>query len=160
MKRAKEYLKNILYRRFPTFQKWWISVNIKPKRFAGWNMVTHAALPWNDSHCLDLAVFNKTREDIKTKFVFGVDININADTIDGLLWRHYIVTYAARYALKFSNTELFNMIEAGVADGITAYFALREAKEHRRIFSMHLCDSWCRERKGTSTQRNDSYRRL
>ena len=142
MKRTTDYLKKVIYRRFPKFQKWWISVNIQPKRFAGWNMVTHAALPWNDSHCPDLAVFNKAREDIKTQFVFGSDLNINADAIDGLLWRHYIVTFATRYALKFSSVDAFNMVEAGVADGITAFFALREAKEHRSVFSMHLYDSW------------------
>lgn len=136
------YLKAVLYKRFPELQKWWISINVSPKRFAGWNMVSHAALPWSDSHCPDLTVFNKTREDIKKQFEFGADLKINKDSVDGLLWRHYIVTFSVRYALKFSNGEMFNMVEAGVADGITAFFALREAEAHRKRFSMHLYDSW------------------
>lgn len=142
MKLVTDSIKRLIYRQFPSFQKWWISINIQPKRFAGWNMVTHAALPWHDRHCLDLSVFNKAREDIKTQFSFASDLKFNADSIDGLLWRHYIVTFAARYALKFSTDDAFNMVEAGVADGITAFFALREAKARRAVFSMHLYDSW------------------
>jgi len=41
------------------------------------------------------------------------------------------------------------MIEAGVADGITAFFSLRAAREKRRNqpFTMHLYDSWGAMRK-------------
>ncbi len=142
MKSIRAYLRTFLYSRFPELRKWWISINITPKRFAGWNMVSHAALPWDDTYCTDLAVFNKTREDIKEQFEFGIDLKINKETIDGLLWRHYIVAFSVQYALKFSSDESFTMVEAGVADGITAFFALREVQEHRSSFSMHLYDSW------------------
>lgn len=136
------FLKKIIYSSVPGFKNWWISVNIKPKRFAGWNMATHAALPWQDDHCPDMAAFNRTKEDIKKQFEFGSDLNVNAETIDGLLWRHYLVTFAVNYALKFTGKEAFHMVEAGVADGITAYFALRAVKDHRESFCMHLYDSW------------------
>lgn len=111
--------------------------------------MTHAEPPWNDRHCPDLATFNKAREEIKKEFDFGSDLNITVDTVDGLLWRHYIVSLAVRYALQFGDEEEFNMVETGVADGLTAFFSLKMVKEKRvdRSFFMHLYDSWGAMRK-------------
>jgi len=148
MRDIKRAFKRFLYSQFPFLQKFWIYINLKPK-FAGWDMVTHAELPWNDRYCRDIDRFRKTNDDIKRQFEFGSDVNVNCDNIDGLLWRHYIVTFSVRYALKFCKSEQFNMVEAGVADGISAFFTLREVSETRRDkhYSMHLYDSWGAMRK-------------
>lgn len=124
-------------------QMFWIAIHIKPK-FAGWDMVTHAELPWTDIHCPDMKRFRKTAETIKKQFAFGPDLGLNAGNIDVLMWRHYIVTFAVRYALRCNDTKVFNMVEAGVADGISAFFSLREASDNlgNRRFTMHLYDSW------------------
>jgi hypothetical protein len=136
-------VKKYLYKRFPRLQKFWIAFNIKPK-FAGWDMITHAELPWNDQHCSDVNRFLTTSAEIKKGFEFCPDVGIDVDNIDGLMWRHYIVTFAVRYALKFFIGKHFTMIEAGVADGISAFFALREAAQicQSREYVMHLYDSW------------------
>lgn len=93
MSDIKRAFKRILYGQFPFLQKLWIYLNLKPK-FAGWDMVTHAELPWNDCHCLDINRFRKTNDDIKRQFEFGSDVNVNCNNVDGLLWRHYIVTFS------------------------------------------------------------------
>ena len=123
----------------------------------GWGMITHAELPWNDRQCPDFAVFNKAREEVKKQFEFGLDLDITVDTVDGLLWRHYIVSFAVRYALQFADDGEFNMVEAGVADGLTAFFSLRTVREKRkgRAFAMHLYDSWGAMRK-TELQESES----
>src|SRR5271157_2780388 len=148
MSDIKKTFKRFLYGRFPFIQKLWISLNIKPK-FAGWDMITHAELPWNDRHCRELDISRKTNDDIKKHFEFGPESEINNDNIDGMLWRHYIVTFSVRYALRSCGSQQFNMVEAGVADGVSAFFTLRVASETRgdKRFSMHLYDTWGAMRK-------------
>ena len=42
-----------------------------PEKFAGWDMITHAELPWNDIYCRNLNRLRKTNADIKSQFEFG-----------------------------------------------------------------------------------------
>ena len=62
-----------------------------------------------------------------------------------MLWRHWNISTAVKYAIKFTNTKEYHFVECGVAEGMTAFFALREIFENQKVgknFSMHLYDSW------------------
>ena len=114
----------------------------KPK-FSGWGMKTEHQLPWIDEY--DGESFRKARDDIKKVFKFNKRIvEIDENNIDTLLWRHWIVTSAIRYSIKFSESKVSNFVECGVGEGFSAYFALKEIKEQQKIndFQMHLYDAW------------------
>jgi len=111
-------------------------------KFSGWGMKTSHALPWDDD--FDWEEFRKANQDIK-KFEFSKDevITFNEKNIDKLSWRHWIVSYAVRHAIKFAQSQEYNFAECGSADGISAFFALHEIKAQKiKKFSMHLYDSW------------------
>jgi len=110
-------------------------------RFSGLGMVTEHELPWVDE--FNGEIFRKASEDIKKKFQFKSG-NQDITNIDELLWRHWNVSTATRYAINFSNPIEYNFVECGVGDGVTALFTLREISGQQKIgkFRMHLYDAW------------------
>ena len=118
-------------------------------KFSGWGMKTVHELPWNVKHGEE--IFLKASSDIKKNFEFSKNAaQVDLSNIDELLWRNWIVSYAVRYAIEFADTNHFNFVECGVADGVSAFFALREMNENKKSigqFTMHLYDSWMVMRK-------------
>lgn len=116
---------------------------IKPG-FSGWGMTTVHAPPW-ENHS-DAKVFLDAVRDIKKKkFRLVKSTGLDSDTIDGVMWRHWIVSYAIRYSIEFSNSQEMNFVECGVGEGITAFFALRQIinnQKSAKISTMHLYDAW------------------
>jgi len=140
-----EYGKN-LNQKYPSLHPLFRILNqiffSKPK-FSGWGMKTQHQLPWLDDY--DGDVFRKAKEDIKTTFKFNKKIvGIDEKNIDSLLWRHWIVTTAIRYSIKFSKSENMNFVECGVGEGFSAFFSLKEIVEQQKLsnFKMHLYDAW------------------
>jgi hypothetical protein len=134
------------YHKFPVFQPILGFIDRKfifKTKFSGWGMKTEHEVPWNNPR--DSEVFIKASKDIKKfKFVRN-SIYYNEKNIDELLWRHWIVSYAVRHAIEFTSVEKFNFVECGVAEGCSAFFALRQIKNNKKVngeFSMHLYDSW------------------
>ncbi len=116
---------------------------IKPA-FSGWGMKVNHPPPWIDE---SNSIFNKTSNYIKNNFEFGVvhSTGIDVHNIDTLLWRHWIVSYATRHAMTFSQGNEFNFVECGVGDGLSSYYTLREINEIidiRTNAKFHLYDSW------------------
>ena len=112
-------------------------------RFSGWGMSTIHQNAWDSEY--DEEIFKKANEDIKKQFQFtSVSIGVNNRTVDKLLWRHWFVSYAVRHALEFVQTNEYNFVECGVAEGIAAFFALRQIVAQKKLknFKMHLYDSW------------------
>ncbi|KRE75422.1 class I SAM-dependent methyltransferase [Paenibacillus sp. Soil750] len=122
-------------------------INLKPA-FDGWGMTTNHQLPWNDS--FKWGTFRESSVEIKNAFNFGLkaDIGIDANNIDSLLWRHWIVVFALHYALEFKQSDAqINLVECGVSDGMSAFFVLKEmsqmiSKSSEIQYQMHLFDSW------------------
>lgn len=116
-------------------------------RFSGWGMKTEHELPWIDEY--EGEIFRKASQDIKKQFRFNKKVGgYDSKNVDELLWRHYIVSSAVRYSIKFSETDEYNFVECGVGEGFTAFFALREILgQNLPKFSMHLYDSWDAMRK-------------
>jgi hypothetical protein len=114
----------------------------KPLGFKGWGLVTDALPPWDDG--IDEEPFLMDHEDLKRTHRFSGSHAIS-DDLDNVRWRNWGIAFAARYALDRSDTPSF--VECGVCDGMSAFFAMREAR--RRLspelwsgFRMHLYDSW------------------
>ena len=121
--------------------------NIVPPKFSGWGMTSRHELPWIDKYNWDN--FRQSAQDIKKQFEFGNEVGINTADLDTLLWRHWIVSFSAKYAVEFnrSRSNELNLVELGVADGVTAFFALREMENCKKNapnikYAMHLYDSW------------------
>lgn len=142
-----DYLGMIMSKHYPFLRPFLIFAKnhffAKPK-FSGWGMSTVHENAWDSQY--DEEVFNKANQDIKKQFQFtSTSIGVNTKNIDTLLWRHWIVSYAVRHAIEFADTTEYNFVECGVAEGITAFFALRQiiTKKHLlKNFKMHLYDSW------------------
>ena len=103
--------------------------------FEGWGMATEHQIPWKD----DLK-FQKTNEIVKQTFIHDGVLNTADMNMDWLLWRHWNVTFCIRYMMRFAKSSAFNLVECGVASGMSAYFALTELIDKSCTF--HLYDSW------------------
>jgi len=137
----------IIYKKIPILQPIFNKIS-KPffdfiPKFSGWGMKTGHELPWNDEH--NWSIFRKTHEYVKEEFNFTNDfIGMNKKNLDKLLYRHWYVAYCAKHALEFAETNEYNFVECGTANGVTAYYALKEIsnKLEKSKFKMHLYDSW------------------
>ncbi len=110
-----------------------------PVRFSGWGMTTTHEPPWTTG--ADDAAFRESLE-LAHGLTFTGEAGITADSVDTLAWRHWTVAFAVRLAAASVPSGLFGAVECGVADGTTAFFALRELRRVRPEFEFHLYDSW------------------
>lgn len=58
-----------------------------------------------------------------------------------LMWRHYIVYWSARHAARATRVPVKTLVECGVCDGLTAYFAM-QAVRRESPFRAVLYDAW------------------
>jgi len=82
----------------------------------------------------------------KKQFEFNKSVGMMFDEkiVDSLQWRHWNVSYAIRFAIKFTKVSEINFVECGVGEGMSTFFAMREimGTEITKKCSMHLYDSW------------------
>jgi len=153
-KKIIQYGKN-LSRKYPRLRPFLVKLKktfapVAPQ-FSGWGMKTEHEVPWVDNY--DGKIFNRASEDIKKQFQFTKALAYNSKNIDELLWGHWNISYAVRHAIKFAKASYYNFCECGVADGKSAFFALREIYGHEKIAkksSMHLYDTWSSIKKENS----------
>ena len=109
-------------------------------QFKGWGLAINHAPPWvGSSKNKTYVEFNKAeillQEKIKNK-----SFNLSQyKNIYRLNYRHYILFYTAMIA--FNNTKSRNIVECGVADGLTIFFAINKFKESTN-YKVYLYDSW------------------
>ena len=112
--------------------------------FSGWGMTTVHLPPWKNH--LDATIFLVAARDIKKKnFGLVKSTGLDSDTVDGTMWRHWIVSYAVRHSIEFSDSKKMNFVECGVGEGISAFFTLRQIinnQKSAKISQMHLYDAW------------------
>lgn len=116
----------------------------KEPSFSGWGLTTEATVPWKDGFGND--TFLRTHKDLKSGFKFSGPHYIS-DNLDNTMYRHWVLAFAVKYAIQFSNSSDMVLAECGVCDGMTAFFALRELESASmqgtpRSFTLHLYDSW------------------
>jgi len=116
---------------------------IRPE-FSGWGMTSVHEPPWKN-HFNSRIFLDAARDIKKIKFRLIKSTGVDFDNIDDSMWRHWIVSYAVRHAIKFSKSEKMNFVECGVGEGITAFFTLRQIVNNQKSAKksqMHLYDAW------------------
>lgn len=124
-------------------------VRPEPVGFVGWGMTTCHLPPWKNH--FDASIFLCAAKDIK-KFKFNLIKSTGADehNIDDTLWRHWIVSYATKHAIKFAEPSKSNFVECGVGEGVSVFFSLRVIRNNENFsdnWKMHLYDAWAPMRK-------------
>jgi O-methyltransferase len=132
----------------------WIGLNRLAGRwrpnFSGWGMTTDAMPPWlggGTDRLTDefLAVHSELTDRVRrgqfdlTQFHDAPD---QARVLRELMWRHYLVFWSARCAARTTATPIKTLVECGVCDGLTAFFAMRAM--NGTPFCAVLYDAWQR----------------
>jgi O-methyltransferase len=149
----KTALRRIIYT-VPGTQALWVGLNKALGRegrpeFSGWGMITESLPPWHNGGGDDLArAFAAVNADVIARVGAGTlklsqfnDVQDKTRRLRELMWRHYIVFWSARYAAKTTASPIKNLVECGVCDGLTAYFAMSGVKGHEP-FKAFLYDAW------------------
>ena len=155
--KLKQKFLRIIARHFPTLRPFMRYAHQKvlkmfPPRFSGWGMTSRHELAWVDEY--NWNNFRQSAQDIKEKYLkkqfeFDKDTDISTGVFDSLLWRHWIISFFVKYAVEFNRSQSneLNLVELGTADGVSAFFTLRQMEECKRNapnikYAMHLYDSW------------------
>jgi len=153
----------ILYRYFKSFF-------LRNYTFTGWGMATTTNPPWtynnNNNEIIKFEEINnkliqlfkdekfiltqfRTKEKEKNK---KKEIENCLLTLDELKWRHLIVYYSFLLAKKFTQKEM-NIVECGVCDGLTIFYAINAYTKKNYDLKVYLYDSWQKvERKHLNDQ--------
>ena len=115
-------------------------------QFEGWDMYLKLYSPWdqpNKNLTFDMfeAINNKIYKLIESKkFILSQFPNSHDifDVLNSLRWRHYLIVYTSYLAI--SRTKSKNLVECGVCDGLTMFYAFNSTQK----FNCHyyLYDSW------------------
>ena len=134
-----------------------IVVKPKPPKFSGWGMTSDKFVPWNpkssDGTGLEFTEANKLllnkierKKFILTQWMTNEKYSVAPSNILlQLSWRHYFVYWTVKYATRFSEASNFNIVEAGVCDGLTITFAISAAQRtlgQSSNFKVFLYDAW------------------
>ncbi|MDQ3014265.1 MAG: class I SAM-dependent methyltransferase [bacterium] len=130
----------------PGTQKLWTRWIVGKKSiytFVGWGMATMTNPPWADPKNSLAKDFLETHDEV-VKAILDGRFTISQfekhpdkeELLKSLMWRHYVVFWSARYA-QFSGST--NIVECGVCDGLTVYFALRALGSQYKAW---LFDAW------------------
>jgi len=120
--------------------------------FSGWNLKTKTCPPWKYvNKNLDISSQSINFESLQTNFEElikekkFVSNQFNKNMIlksRELMWRHFNLCLSLNYVLQKKKQNL-NLCEFGVADGITAWFALKFLEKENIIFNnFWLYDTW------------------
>jgi len=123
--------------------------------FSGWGMtIFDRNPPWiknyfNNTGANSFIKFDKKIIQLvtKKKFILSqfskLDNNYNPiKALKEFRWRHYILCWTINYSCKFTNVKKLNLVELGVHDGMSAFFAASQLSENKIFFKLFLYDSW------------------
>tara|TARA_Y100000389_G_C17360848_1_gene463664 strand:+ start:58 stop:951 length:894 start_codon:yes stop_codon:yes gene_type:complete len=119
--------------------------------FSGWGMTTtFSKPPWRNSKSIDNQNFNNFHDElnqliIKKEFFLSQfylpDTNYEK-VLEELKWRSYIIYNSTLLSLNFAKGKKHNIVECGVCDGLTVFFALKAYKSKKIDFKAYLYDSF------------------
>tara|TARA_Y100000590_G_scaffold262420_1_gene294477 strand:- start:1472 stop:2365 length:894 start_codon:yes stop_codon:yes gene_type:complete len=125
--------------------------NIGNVSFSGWGMTTtFSKPPWRNSKSRSDQNFNDFHDELcqliyKKEFFLSQFYlpDTNYDKIlQELKWRSYIIYNSALLALNFAKAKKHNIVECGVCDGLTVFFALKAYESKKVDFKGFLYDSF------------------
>ena len=127
-------------------------VTSKRPSFDGWyGLKTYTKSPWENQNIGDSSLASKfyevdcqLRERMSNKSftLLRDDLLRTIDLMDKLRWRNYIVFWSFIFAAKSTKSEIKNYIEAGVADGISAFYAINAAESYNYEYKAYFYDAW------------------
>jgi hypothetical protein len=116
--------------------------------FSGWGMVTHTTNPWDGPSDRIAKGFNQAENDFRTKVKRGefrlTQVSSFKDKdkwIGELRWRHYIIYWSAYYAASRISNSACTLVECGVCDGMSSFFAMSAANSVTASKAF-LYDAW------------------
>jgi hypothetical protein len=139
-------------------------------KFKGWyGMTLYSEPPWKEtSNKIDSLEHNFLLVDENLKKLvkdgsfrliqfekYNLDIQ---DILNELTWRHFIVFWTSFYAALNTKSTSKGLVEVGVADGLTLYYAINALNNKKYSFKAYLYDTWSEvelvnpETKGVSNQ--------
>jgi len=113
-----------------------------PPEFSGWGMSTNRVPPWKNETELSkdfLQANDKLVQAVhegRFQMTQYADFKDKEEILRSLLWRHFAIFWSVRYAAMAEGTSL---VECGVSDGLTAYFASYALNNEKKIY---LYDAW------------------
>lgn len=137
--------------------------------FDGWGMTTTTNPPWTYNNNNEIIKFEEINNKLIQLFKDGKfiltqfrikdgkknkkeEIEKCLKTLDTLKWRHLIVYYSFLLAKKFTQKEM-NIVECGVCDGLTIFYAINAYTKKKYDLKVYLYDSWQKlERKHLNDQ--------
>jgi hypothetical protein len=123
----------------------------KEKTFNGWGLTTTDTIPpWRNKDNKENIFFNKINSNLidlveKKEFRLTQFDYKNTDykkILDELAWRHYIVFNSVILASKNISLNNMNLVECGVCDGLTIYFAIKACEISNKQKKAYLYDTW------------------
>ena len=150
-------VKNYVLKSAPNLYELWKVFNMMIGRgkkstihFSGWGMSTKTLPPWVNSIAdVDtdfISINDQMISNIRNnKFIAAqfVEMNIDIeDKIKKLMWRHYIVYWSATYAANYNKQGKINVVECGVCDGLTIFYALSAIEKTGMTSHAYLYDAW------------------
>jgi O-methyltransferase len=122
--------------------------------FSGWGMTTSTTTPpWVNSfpgkeleqvsgfEAANHEMFERVRD---SKFALSQFSNEKnpIEVLSGLQWRHYFVYWSAFYAARRAEGAVKNLVECGVCDGLTVFYARRALERADAKGEAYLYDAW------------------
>lgn len=119
--------------------------------FVGWGMTTSNYPPWHlgkGDGCS--RSFHDTNEKVLALVSDGsfqltqlrnLTVDAREEFVRGLGWRHFIVQWSVLWAARENRKSAVVLVECGVCDGMTIYYALR-ALEGQYSFTCTCFDAW------------------
>lgn len=130
----------------------------KPPRFAGWGMTSKHFLPWDVKNSFDptgldfaevdtglLQDIEMGNFDLTQMKKNGTYVLEPSEILKTLRWRHYLVYWSAKFAIKITKSSEINFVEAGVCDGLTINYALSALNKEisaKLKYTAYLYDAW------------------
>jgi O-methyltransferase len=121
----------------------WVFGRKRTYQFEGWGMTTDRIPPWRGVPDRIANDFLRAHQEMVQAVRSGSFKLTQFDAIEdkeallnSLMWRHYVVFWSARYAAIVPGK---NIVECGVCDGLTIFFALRALHNERTAY---LYDAW------------------
>ncbi len=148
----KRLIRRIVYA-VPGTQARWVAFNKALGReghieFSGWGMTTESTPPWLNGGDALACDFARVHTDVVDRVKAGTmklsqlnDVQDTALRLQELMWRHYVVFWSASYAATATALPSTTLVECGVCDGLTAYFAMRAA-QRAGAYRAFLYDAW------------------
>lgn len=123
-------------------------------RFSGWGMEVWTNPPWDGTSDALTSSFNEThvkfKESLKSGDFLWTQLGDNPRLFheaDGFRWRQYLITVSTHLALKNTDSRHgFQMVELGVCDGWSAWYALSAALNETNQLECWLYDSFAEMR--------------